>query len=54
MRKKYAALTFDDGPSADTTPMLLDLIGKYSITASFFCLWAKYQRKYGANNAPRF
>lgn len=36
MSKKYAALTFDDGPSADTTPMLLELMGKYSITASFF------------------
>ncbi len=36
MSKKYIALTFDDGPSADITPALLDIIEKYSITASFF------------------
>jgi peptidoglycan-N-acetylglucosamine deacetylase len=29
-------LTFDDGPSADTTPALLDLLGRHGATATFF------------------
>ena len=36
MEKKYIALTFDDGPSIDATPALLEVLKKHSITASFF------------------
>jgi peptidoglycan/xylan/chitin deacetylase (PgdA/CDA1 family) len=35
---KLIALTFDDGPSAKTTPALLDLLDKYEIKATFFVL----------------
>lgn len=33
---KYIALTFDDGPNCTTTNDVLDVLEKYSITASFF------------------
>ena len=36
MEKKYVALTFDDGPSKDTTPALLEILKKYNVKASFF------------------
>jgi len=36
MEKKCVALTFDDGPSADTTPAILELLEKYNAKASFF------------------
>ena len=36
MEKKYVALTFDDGPSKDTTPALLEIFKKYNVKASFF------------------
>ncbi len=29
-------LTFDDGPDPGTTPLILDMLGKYECTASFF------------------
>jgi peptidoglycan/xylan/chitin deacetylase (PgdA/CDA1 family) len=35
---KVIALTFDDGPSDDATGMVLDLLEKYDITASFFLI----------------
>ncbi len=38
MEKKYIALTFDDGPSKDTTPALLEILKKYNIKASFFLM----------------
>lgn len=31
-------LTFDDGPSAETTPAVLDLLKKYNCTATFFVI----------------
>ena len=34
--KKAVALTFDDGPSSNYTPELLDLLKKYNIKATFF------------------
>ena len=34
--KKLVALTFDDGPNTDTTPLILDKLQQYGITASFF------------------
>ncbi len=36
--KPMAALTFDDGPSAATTPLILDLLEQYHISASFFLI----------------
>ncbi|KXT78383.1 polysaccharide deacetylase family protein [Streptococcus sp. DD13] len=34
--EKVIALTFDDGPSAETTPGLLDILKKYQVKATFF------------------
>lgn len=36
--KKYIALTFDDGPNTAVTPLVLDILEKYDITASFFLI----------------
>lgn len=36
MEKKLCALTFDDGPNTDTTPLVLEKLWKYGITATFF------------------
>lgn len=35
---KVAYLTFDDGPSVETTPEILDILEEYDIKASFFVL----------------
>jgi len=35
------ALTFDDGPESDNTPRLLDMLDRYSITATFFVVGTK-------------
>ncbi len=35
---KKIALTFDDGPSAETTPAILDVLDKHHIKATFFVL----------------
>jgi peptidoglycan-N-acetylglucosamine deacetylase len=42
--KKYAFLTFDDGPSKNITPKILDTLKKYNVKATFFLLGivAKY------------
>lgn len=37
-RKKAVALTFDDGPSRDNTPGLLDTLKEYGVHATFFVL----------------
>lgn len=37
------ALTFDDGPSADWTPRLLDVLGKNDVRATFFVLGGRAQ-----------
>lgn len=34
--KKFAYLTFDDGPDATVTPIVLDTLKKYNIKATFF------------------
>lgn len=34
--EKIVALTFDDGPSEERTPALLDLLDKYDVRATFF------------------
>jgi len=36
--KKYAALTFDDGPAIGITDQILDLLEEYGIKASFFII----------------
>lgn len=36
--QKRIALTFDDGPSAVTTPQVLDILKKYNVKATFFVL----------------
>lgn len=32
------ALTFDDGPNTDTTPLVLDKLEEHGIVASFFVI----------------
>ncbi|GHU62366.1 polysaccharide deacetylase [Bacteroidia bacterium] len=36
--KKVVYLTFDDGPVPEITPWVLDLLDKYHIKATFFCV----------------
>lgn len=36
--KPMIALTFDDGPNLDTTPLVLDLLEEYDVKASFFLI----------------
>lgn len=36
--KKTIYLTFDDGPIPEITPWVLDLLDKYKIKATFFCV----------------
>jgi len=36
--KKVIYLTFDDGPTPDVTPKVLDILNTYGIKASFFCV----------------
>lgn len=35
---KVIALTFDDGPNTDTTPLVLDKLEEHGIVASFFVI----------------
>ena len=37
-QEKRLYLTFDDGPSPDITPWILDLLEQYDARATFFCL----------------
>ena len=36
--EKIVALTFDDGPSKNRTPVLLDILDKYQVKATFFMI----------------
>lgn len=36
--EKVVYLTFDDGPCAKTTPHILDILDKFGIKATFFCV----------------
>ena len=36
--KKILALTFDDGPHPEITPLILNVLKKYRIQATFFCI----------------
>lgn len=40
-QKKVIALTFDDGPDKEYTPILLDLLKKYNIKCTFFVVAEK-------------
>jgi len=43
-RKKELFLTFDDGPVPETTPLVLDILKKYHIKATFFCVGYNVQK----------
>lgn len=36
--KKICYLTFDDGPTKEVTPKVLDVLKKYNVKATFFCM----------------
>lgn len=36
--RNEVALTFDDGPDAEITPVVLDILDRYGASASFFCI----------------
>ena len=38
VKERIIALTFDDGPHPDITPLVLSILKKYEIKATFFCL----------------
>ena len=38
------ALTLDDGPDPDVTPQVLELLDRYAVTATFFCIGEKAMR----------
>jgi peptidoglycan-N-acetylglucosamine deacetylase len=38
------ALTFDDGPTADSTPRVLDVLAELGVKATFFCIGANVRR----------
>jgi peptidoglycan-N-acetylglucosamine deacetylase len=42
---KEIALTFDDGPDAQVTPLILDILKKYNVKATFFIIGSR-----GENN----
>lgn len=44
MEERKIALTFDDGPDRSVTPLLLDLLRKENIKASFFCIGARAEQ----------
>ena len=41
--KKLVALTFDDGPHPDVTPLIVSLLEKYNAKATFFMLGSRVQ-----------
>ena len=43
-QKKNIYLTFDDGPDAKGTPMLLDILRKYQVRATFFVVGEHAQK----------
>src|ERR1041385_4230432 len=38
LERRCVALTFDDGPDAQSTPQLLDLLREAHVEAAFFCV----------------
>ena len=45
--RRCVALTFDDGPDARSTPVLLDLLREEKIEATFFCIGKKVAAERG-------
>jgi peptidoglycan/xylan/chitin deacetylase (PgdA/CDA1 family) len=43
-RKPEVALTFDDGPSAEATPLFLDRLDALGLVGTFFCLGSLVER----------
>ncbi len=43
----YVAFTFDDGPSPQTTPAVIDALEKYNVPATFFIVSQRLLGKYG-------
>lgn len=43
-KKKTVYLTFDDGPIPEVTPWVLNLLDRYGIKATFFCVGENVQR----------
>lgn len=43
-RERVVALTFDDGPSPETTPRILDILRAHGVTATFFVLGEAVER----------
>src|SRR5689334_23380253 len=39
--RREVSLNFDDGPDPEVTPRVLDLLDRYQVQASFFCIGAK-------------
>jgi len=42
--EKVIYLTFDDGPVPEVTPLVLDLLDKYNLKATFFCVGENVQK----------
>lgn len=42
--EKVIYLTFDDGPAPEVTPLVLDLLDKYNLKATFFCVGENVQK----------
>ena len=43
-RRNEVALTFDDGPDPDVTPLVLDILDRYQAKATFFVVGARAMR----------
>ena len=44
LQKHKIALTFDDGPSPYTTPLLLKILKEHNVKATFFMVWEMVDR----------
>ena len=43
--QKQIALTFDDGPDAEVTPKVMELLSKHQAKATFFCIGEKIEKQ---------
>ena len=41
IKRSEVSLTFDDGPDPEVTPQILELLDRYQVKASFFCVGEK-------------
>ncbi|MDR1981283.1 MAG: polysaccharide deacetylase family protein [Tannerellaceae bacterium] len=46
-KEKVVSLTFDDGPDAQYTPLTLDVLKRYQVRATFFCIGRKAEEHPG-------